>query len=387
MPFYQRQGSIPRKRHTAFRKPDHALYYEEHMSREGFSGAYSNIYHLQMPTRILRVGRFLRTSMEAAGEDHRPRHIRTGNVPSGGDLTVSRRMLFFNEDVALYKAHPTESSRAFSRNGHSDELIYVQRGKGVLETQFGELSFLDGDYLLIPRGVIYRLQLEKAQSAASMLVIESAGPIRIPAKYRGAHGQMLEHAPYCERDIRIPMLKEPNSARGEFQVMVKLQDGIQELIYDVHPFDVVGWDGCHYPWALSIRDFEPVVGSLHQPPPVHQTFEGTQFVICSFVSRPFDFHPDAIPAPYPHSNLDSDEILFYSEGEFMSRKGIEKESITYHPMGMPHGPQPGRYEESIGKKATSELAVMVDTFRPLRMAPDAKRLEDPGYALSWGAGP
>ncbi|MBI2605791.1 MAG: homogentisate 1,2-dioxygenase [Deltaproteobacteria bacterium] len=385
MPFYRRQGEIPRKRHTAFRKKDGSLYFEELISREGFSGVYSNLYHLAMPTRVKAVGAFQPSTDALSSEAiHRPRHVKTADVRSSGDFVNSRRLLFFNSDVRIHKAHPTENSKSFHRNGHHDELIFVHRGRGTLLSQFGALEFTTGDYLVIPRGVVSQVLLkEDPGSPASFLIVESASPIQTPRRYRNAFGQLLEHSPFCERDIRTPELAAPRSEAGEFEILVRLRNGRQKYVYDHHPFDVVGWDGYLFPWAFNIRDFEPIVGRIHQPPPIHQTFEGGGFVVCSFVSRPFDFHPDAIPAPYPHSNVDSDEILFYSEGEFMSRTGIAPESITHHPMGLAHGPQPGKYEESIGKKSTEELAVMIDTFAPLSVAQDAALVEDTEYASSW----
>lgn len=385
MPFYQVRGEIPRKRHTAYRKKDGSLYYEEHMSREGFSGLYSNLYHLQLPTRVKRVGAFKPfKSVPASQTTYGPKHLKTAEFEKGGDIVSSRKLLFFNSDVLIHKAHPTLAQKFFYRNGHFDELIYVQQGAGEMVSQFGALIFSAGDYLVIPRGVIYQIKnVQKRVGDLKFLIIESAGILRTPKRYRNPMGQLLEHSPYCERDIRTPELQKPHDENGEFQILTRLYHGIQEQIYDSHPFDVVGWDGFHFPWAFNISNFEPIVGRIHQPPPVHQTFEGDGFVVCSFVSRPFDFHPEAIPAPYPHSNLDSDEVLFYSEGEFMSRKGIFQESMTYHPMGLAHGPQPGRYEDSIGKKHTEERAVMIDTFKPLQVAIDAEKINDPGYSLSW----
>ncbi len=388
MPIYQKQGIIPPKRHTVFSKPGAAgsskiypqIYYEELISREGFSSVYSNLYHLRMPTRVKKMGAFIqgKTLSEAVG--HSVRHVKTFEVKKGGDAISARMPLFFNSDVVISKAHPNQSMSYLYRNGHFDELLYIQSGSGVLKSQYGDLVFKKGDYLVIPRGVVWKLE---HASPVSLLVVESVGPIQTPKRYRNQHGQLLEHSPYCERDIRTPVLTGAIDQEGDFLVRVKLQTGTQDLVYAHHPFDVVGWDGFHFPWAFNIGDFEPVVGSIHQPPPVHQTFEAPGFVVCSFVSRLFDFHPHAIPAPYPHSNVDSDEILFYSEGNFMSRKGIFQESITYHPMGLPHGPQPGRYEESIGKKSTEELAVMIDTFQPLKFVADAEAVEDKAYPLSW----
>lgn len=380
MPFYVRHGEMPRKRHTQFRDEAGALRFEEHVSRQGFSGVYSNLYHLRMPTRIERVGDFTPIPREAASVEHRARHLRTARIESGGDPFSSRRLLFFNDDLLVHKAHATTEAPYLYRNGHFDELVYVQKGAGSLHTNLGALAFSPGDYLVIPRGVI---QQWKLYEPSSLLVIESRGPIDTPSRYRNEHGQLLESSPFCERDIRVPSPAPPVDELGSFHVRVRLGTGVQDYYYANHPFDVVGWDGCYYPWAFSIRDFEPMTGSLHLPPPVHQSFQAPGFVVCSFVTRQFDYHPESIPAPYPHSNLDSDELIFYSWGSFMSRKGVEAESITLHPMGLPHGPQPGRYEESIGRKSTEELAVMIDTFAPLHVASEALAVDDPEYPTSW----
>ncbi|MEK7234313.1 MAG: homogentisate 1,2-dioxygenase [Elusimicrobiota bacterium] len=381
MPFYLKQGSIPTKRHTRFKKKDGTLHAEEVIGRHGFSSHSSILYHLRMPTRVKSIGAFTAGRPQAAADVQRPRHLRTRAVVSSGDLLASRRPLLFNDDVRISKCHPDARMDFFLRNGHFDELYFVQEGGGVLESQFGTIPFAKNDYVLIPRGTIWRMSFDDGK--ARFLLIESTGQISTPERYRSRHGQLLEHSPFCERDIRSPQLGAPRDESGDFLVRTVLADGIQDLIYDAHPFDVVGWDGYFFPWVLSADDFEPIVGSIHQPPPVHQTFETPGFVVCSFVSRPFDFHPDAIPAPYPHSNVDSDEVLFYAMGEFMSRKGIEAESLTLHPMGLAHGPHPGRYEESVGKKHTSELAVMIDTFKPLKISETALVVDDAQYPLSW----
>ena len=265
-------------------------------------------------------------------------------------------------------------------NGHYDELLYVQSGEGIINTNFGDLTYSKGDYIVIPRGVIWKLDFVKM---TKLLIVESKDAIETPSRYRNKYGQLLEGAPFCERDIKVPILNDPKNIIDKTLVKVKLYNGIQEYYYSHHPFDVVGWDGFYYPWKFNINNFEPIVGTIHQPPPVHQTFSSKNFVVCSFVTRPFDFHKNSIPAPYPHSNVDSDEVIFYSEGDFMSRKGIKNESISYHPMGLPHGPQPGKYEESIGKDKTEELAVMIDTFSPLSITKNALRISDNKYSLSW----
>ena len=387
MPFYLKQGHVPAKRHTVFKKYDGSLLYEELMSREGFSYVYSNLYHIHMPTQIKDVGKFYPHKFESTSDTTlRPRHIRTSQISSNGDIISSRKLLFFNQDLNIYKAHVTENMNYidcddnFYKNGNHDELIYVQEGEGVIHTQLGDLKYNNGDYIVIPRGIVWKMIISKD---TKILIIESVAPVVTPSRYRNRVGQLLEHSPFCERDIHTPTLNEPINKSGKFLIKVRTHKGIQDLFYAKHPFDVVGWDGYYFPWKFNIDDFEPIVGSIHQPPPVHQVFQSTGFVVCSFVSRLFDFHPDAIPAPYPHSNVDSDEILFYSKGGFMSRKGIQTESISYHPMGIPHGPHPGKYESSIGKKSTDELAVMIDTFKPLNISLETDACDDSKYPKSW----
>ena len=371
---------IPPKRHTAFKKADGSLYYEELVSREGFSHMYTNLYHLRMPTRVLEMGDFHPIELKRGDKSHRARHIRTANINSAGNAIDARRPLFFNSDVVISKAHVNDSMDFHNRNGHFDELLYIQSGGGTLKSNLGTLKFGFGDYIVIPRGVIWQMDVD---DECRILVVESNRPIETPSRYRNKFGQLLEHSPFCERDIRTPELTDPVDKEGEFLVKVRVNDGIQDMVYGHHPCDVVGWDGYFFPWIFNIDDFEPIVGSLHQPPPVHQVLQSEGFVVCNFVSRLFDFHPDAIPAPYPHSNVDSDEILFYSQGEFMSRKGIDLESITHHPMGLPHGPQPGKYEASIGKEKTKELAVMIDTFKPLDVVDAVIEIDDIDYPKSW----
>ena len=379
MPFYNIKGNIPPKRHTVFNHNKKFLY-EHHISREGFSGIYSNMYHLSMPTQLKQVGSFGKIKIEKASNKHQTRHLKTFNIKKNGNAISSRVPLLFNNDIIVSVSNINENMNFFYRSGHYDELFYVQYGSGILSTNFGKLLYKKGDYIIIPKGVIWKLEYK---NKTKLLVVESSSPIETPNKYRNRFGQLLENSPFCERDIKVPALKSPIDKRGNFLIKVKLEDGIQEYIYDHHPFDVVGWDGYYFPWIFNINDFEPLVGSIHQPPSVHQTFESRNFVICSFVSRLFDFHKDAIPAPYPHSNIDSDEFIYYCEGNFMSRRGIQAESATYHPMGLPHGPQPGKYEESIGKKRTDELAVMIDTFKPLYLTKESLSIDDKNYPLSW----
>jgi len=379
MSFYIHKGNIPPKRHTVF-KHKNKLVYEQHVSREGFSGTYSNMYHLSMPTQLSKVGNFKKITIEKAIDKHQTRHLKTFEIKKNGNAIDSRVPLFFNNDIIISISHINKNMDFLYRSAHFDELLYVQYGSGTLITNFGNLEYKNGDYIVIPKGIIWRLNHKKE---TKLLVVESSSAIETPKKYRNRFGQLLESSPFCERDIKVPSFVDPINKKGDFLIKVKVEDGIQEYIYNHHPFDVIGWDGHYYPWIFNINDFEPIVGSLHQPPSVHQTFEGNNFVVCSFVSRLFDFHKDAIPAPYPHSNIDSDEFIFYSEGSFMSRKGIKKESISYHPMGLPHGPQPGRYEESIGKDKTEELAVMIDTFKPLSLTKYGLTINDKSYPLSW----
>ena len=379
MSFYISNGKIPSKRHTVFKHKNN-LCFEELVSREGFSSIYSNLYHINMPTSVVKVGDYLKQDLLRSDNKHTAKHFKTFKYDVFGDGICSRLPILFNNDLIISIAHINNKMDYFYRNGHFDELLYVQYGEGVLSTNFGDLSYSSGDYIVIPRGVIWKnSSLEKTK----ILIIESKHPVETPKKYRNNFGQLLESSPFCERDIKTPILNDPIDQKGEFLIKVKLSNGTQDFIYKNHPFDLVGWDGYYYPWIFNINNFEPIVGSIHQPPPVHQTFASKSFVVCSFVSRLFDFHPDAIPSPYPHSNVDSDEVIFYSEGKFMSRKGISEESITLHPMGLPHGPQPGRYEDSIGKKKTEELAVMIDTFNPLHINKGASFLEDENYQLSW----
>ena len=380
MSIYVKRGEIPHKRHTQFKNPNGGFFFEELVSREGFSYNYSNLYHIHMPTNLTKVGSFHSMKPSKFDTSHHPMHLRTASISSSGDAVKSRLDLFYNNDIKISKSHFREKMDYFYRNAHYDEMFYIQKGNGRLNTNYGCLDYTEGDFLIIPKGVICKLE---PISLTHALICETQGPIQFPKKYRSRVGQLLEHSPYCERDIDLPNLLNPKDKMGEFLVKVKLRNGIQDYYYKYHPFDVIGWDGYHYPWKLSIFDFEPIVGSVHQPPPVHQIFESDGCVFCVFVPRPFDFNEKAIPAPYPHSNVDSDEIIFYSRGDFMSRKDVEEESLTFHPSGLPHGPQPGKYEESIGKKRTDELAVMIDTFSPLDLSENIINIEDKKYPLSW----
>lgn len=382
MPFYHRLGELPQKRHVQFRKPDGTLYREEVMGLEGFSGIQSLLYHHFPPTQVRkveRIGPAVPEFVEFGGV--RGRQFRTRPFPAGGDAVASRRVILGNADVTLSLSRPTRDMDSFYRNGQAYECWFVHEGEGTLHSQFGRLDFRPGDYLTIPFGVTWQIKLRSGE--ARFLVIEAPSQIEPPKRYRNRFGQLLEHAPFCERDFRVPQDLETVVQAGEFEVLVKVRDELHRHVMAHHPFDVVGWDGCLYPWIFNIEDFEPITGRVHQPPPVHQTFEGHNFVICSFVPRLFDYHPQAIPAPYNHSNVNSDEVLYYVDGDFMSRRGVDRYDWTLHPAGLPHGPQPGATEASIGKERTDELAVMVDTFRPLHVAKDALEYEIPEYAYSW----
>src|SRR6266498_265255 len=381
MPFYHCLGDLPHKRHTQFRRPDGSLYHEQVMGTRGFEGIQSIVYHRRAPTALLKSED--RGPIEIALEQPgalRHRHFRTRRLAPGGDFITGRQPLLHNNDVTISIVLSAEPMSYHYRNGQGDELIFVDRGEGRIESLFGTLPLRRGDYLVIPIGTTYRLV---TSGPAKLLVFEARGSIETPRRYRNEHGQLLEHSPYCERDIRVPQeLARPDEA-CESAVLLRARDRLTMHTLDHHPLDAVGWDGYLYPWAFNIEDFEPITGRVHQPPPVHQTFKGPNFVICSFVPRKFDYHPLAIPAPYNHSNVDSDEVLYYVEGNFMSRKGIEEGSISLHPSGLPHGPHPGAAESSIGKQGTEELAVMIDTFHPLRVAQAALAIEDAQYAYSW----
>ena len=379
MPFYQKRGEIPNKRHIQFRDNSGNLYWEELISREGFSHMYSNVYHIHPPTGVETVGELKKIDLKATDQTHRHHHIRTANLDSKGDAISSRIPLFFNSDVVISKAHVNESMDSLYRNGNADEVLFIHTGSGKLKSNFGNLALTLGDYVVIPRGVIWQIDVKEDMR---ILVTESSAPIETPTRYRNKFGQLLEHSPFSERDIRTPDFIGPVDD-SPIDVEVKLRQGIQIYGYQHHPFDLVGWDGYYFPYIFNINDFMPITGKIHQPPPVHQTFQAHGFVICSFVPRLFDYHDESVPAPYAHSNVDSDEIIYYAEGEFMSRKDIESESVSYHPMGLPHGPQPGKIEESLGAKETNELAVMIDTFKPLNMTEAALTVDDEDYPYSW----
>jgi len=387
MPYYHRLGTLPHKRHTVFRQPDGSLYSEHLVGSEGFSGAASLLYHIHPPTRVLST-RFLRSIHVEADPDPtlRMRHFHLARVGQSKSATLDRTPVLFNADATISLVVPTQTDEFFYRNGQAEEVTFVSDGSGTLESEFGELAFRRGDYVVVPHGILHRWRFDRGADSSNnvrLLVVETPSTIRIPRRYLNELGQCMEHSPYCERDIRPPDQLPTHDERGEFRVVVKQRDVLTEVVLDHHPLDVVGWDGYNYPWAFSIHDFSPITGALHQPPPVHQTFQADGFVLCSFTPRMYDYHPDAVPVPYNHSNTMSDEVIYYANEEFMSRKGISYGSMTVHPGGLPHGPHPGRVEASLGQKRTEELAVMVDTFRPLRVAHAVLEFEDPGYGRSW----
>jgi homogentisate 1,2-dioxygenase len=383
MPFYHKLGSIPHKRHTTFRKPDGSLYHEQLFGTIGFDGMSSILYHHYRPTMVKGVLESYSVAPEIAiDKNMKARNLYGFNVAPKDDYLESRVPVLTNSDCTIILAAPRKSLREyFYKNADCDEVVFIHKGKGTLRTLVGNIPFEYGDYLVIPRGIIHQWEFETEDNR--LFIVESHHPVYTPKRYRNWFGQLLEHSPFCERDLRAPLHLETFDQKGDFLMKVKKQDMIHQYIYASHPFDVVGWDGFNFPYAFSIHDFEPITGRVHQPPPVHQTFETSAFVICSFVPRLYDYHPQAIPAPYNHSNIDSDEVLYYVDGDFMSRNNIGKGQITLHPAGIPHGPHPGAYERSIGQKETQELAVMVDTFKPLMVTKQALDLEVGDYWNSW----
>jgi len=383
MPIYHQLGQIPKKRHIVFRKPNGKLYAEELVSTEGFSSVYSIVYHCHPPTIVKHLGEPYNVEPKIAKAKHLKHTSLIGfKIKPENDYLQSRKPVLVNDDLHISLAAPKQSMTDYLyKNSQADEIIFIHVGSGVLKTGFGEIKFEYGDYIVIPRGTIYQIHFNDENNR--LFIIESFSPIRTPKKYRNNHGQLLEHSPFCERDMKLPNNLVTHDQEGDFKVLIKKQGLIYPYTYGTHPFDFIGWDGYHFPYAISIHDFEPITGRIHQPPPVHQMFEAHNFVVCSFVPRKFDYHPESIPAPYNHSNVDSDEVLYYVDGDFMSRKSVEKGQITLHPGGIPHGPHPGTVEKSIGKDATEELAVMVDPFRPLMLTEDAIAIEDEDYYRSW----
>ena len=380
---YHQLGQIPPKRHTQFRKPDGSLYAEELFSTEGFSDVYSLIYHTHPPTQIVQVGDPYSVAPKLVSDKQlKHRSLKGFQIAPEDDYLRSRKPVLVNDECRITLAAPRKSmSDYFYKNADADEVIFIHEGTGTLRTMYGNLDFSYGDYLVVPRGTTYQLTFNDENNR--LLIVESTSPITTPKRYRNNYGQLQEHSPFCERDIRKPMQLETHDEQGDFLFYIKKQDQIYPYHYLNHPFDVVGWDGYLYPYAFSIHNFEPITGRLHMPPPIHQTFDTKGFVICSFVPRLYDYHPLSIPAPYNHSNIDSDEVLYYVDGDFMSRKSVERGQITLHPGGIPHGPHLGTVEKSIGAKETLELAVMVDTFRPLKMTEFAAGIEDKEYYRSW----
>lgn len=383
MPLYHKLGNIPHKRHTQFRKPNGGFYYEQLFGTVGFDGMSTNMYHEHRPTQVKEIkGSYSVAPKIARANNIQSYRLRGFQVPKTEDYLESRKAVLTNSDVTITLAAPSGKTQDyFYKNTDSDELIFIHRGTGKLRTILGNLDFKYGDYLLIPRGVIYKIDFDTDDNR--LFIVESRRPIYTPKRYRNWFGQLLEHSPFCERDIRRPEELETYDEKGEFLIKVRKQDEIFDMIYATHPFDVVGYDGYNYPYAFSIHDFEPITGRIHQPPPVHQTFETDAFVVCSFVPRMYDYHPLSVPAPYNHSNIDSDEVLYYVDGDFMSRNDIEAGHISLHPAGIPHGPHPGAMERSIGKVDTQELAVMVDTFKPLKVTEEAMKIADEQYYQSW----
>jgi len=383
MPIYHSLGKFPSKRHTTFYKEDGNLHYEQLFGTEGFSGMASLLYHLHRPTQIKSVGTPVNCAPVAAVQHNISPHMFNGfKTKQASDFLESRNILLFNNDLNIATAAPTISLNTyFYKNADADEVIFVHQGEGTLRTFVGNITFGPGDYLVIPRGIIYQIEFKTSENR--LFIVESFSPVVTPKRYRNYFGQLLEHAPFCERDIRRPDVLETHDEKGEFIIKIKKENHMHEVVYATHPFDVAGWDGYNYPYAFNISNFEPITGRVHQPPPVHQTFEAHNFVICSFVPRLYDYHPQSIPAPYNHSNIDSDEVLYYVDGDFMSRNHVEKGFISLHPAGVPHGPHPGAYERSIGQKETQELAVMVDTFKPLRITQTALELNEKDYLTSW----
>jgi len=383
MPFYHKLGKIPHKRHTVFRQDNGELYHEQLFGTIGFDGGSALMYHLKPPTIVKQILGQQNIAPEVAGDTNMTMRSLMGyELEPKDDYLESRVPMLVNADCYIELAAPRKSmTDYFYKNADADEIIFIHRGEGKLKTQLGNIDFSYGDYLVIPRGMIYQFEFNSEDNR--LFIVQSFSPVYTPKRYRNWFGQLLEHSPYCERDIRPPHELETHDEEGDFLVKIKKQDVMYDYVYGSHPFDLVGWDGYLYPYAFSIHDFEPITGRVHLPPPIHQTFETAGFVLCSFVPRLYDYHPNAIPAPYNHSNIDSDEVLYYVDGDFMSRNNIQKGQITLHPAGLPHGPHPGAYERSIGKKETEELAVMVDTFKPLKLTKRALGIEVKDYYKSW----
>ncbi|HWY39020.1 MAG TPA: homogentisate 1,2-dioxygenase [Bacteroidia bacterium] len=383
MPIYHKLGDIPHKRHIVFKDKNGRYRYEQLFGTEGFSGMQSMLYHVHRPTQVKEILKTYDVTPKAAVEKNIKAMLLKGfAIKPTDDFLESRKVILFNNDLWMGLAAPKKSMKNyFYKNADADEMLFVHRGKGKLRTFMGNINFEYGDYLIIPRGMIYQVEFESEDNR--LFYLESFHPIYTPKRYKNSVGQMLEHSPFCERDYKLPTELETHDEKGDFLIKIKKEGQLHEVVYATHPFDVVGWDGYNFPWGFSIHNFEPITGRVHQPPPVHQTFETGAFVVCSFCPRLYDYHPQAVPAPYNHSNIDSDEVLYYVDGDFMSRNNIAQGDITLHPKGIPHGPAPGAMERSIGQKETQELAVMVDTFRPLKVSDTAIEIDDGKYYKSW----
>ena len=383
MPRYHKLGKIPHKRHTTFKKPNGGYHYEELFGTIGFDGMSTLLYHIHRPTQVMDILGSYSVEPKVAVEKNMKAYLLDAfKAPKIKDLIKSRLSILINNDLNIMLSAPTNKEEDyFYKNTDGDEIIFIHKGTGTLRTFTGNIDFKEGDYLVIPRGMIYKMRFDTNENRH--FVVESYNPVYTPKRYRNYFGQLLEHSPYCERDLRFPEELETHDEKGEFIMKIKKEHMIHDYLYSTHPFDVVGCDGYNFPYAFSIHDFEPITGRVHQPPPVHQTFETSRFVLCSFCPRLYDYHPEAIPAPYNHSNIDSDEVLYYVDGDFMSRNNVNEGYISLHPAGIPHGPHPGLMEKSIGKKETKELAVMVDTFQPLMVTDYALKIDDGKYYKSW----
>lgn len=383
MPIYHKLGNFPQKRHTVFQSKRGNHYYEQLFGTEGFSGFSSLLYHVHRPTQVKEIIKSYSVEPKIAIEKNIKALLLKGfQIKPQDDFLDSRKAVLVNGDCHIGLAAPKQSMRTyFYKNADADEMLFIHKGKGILRTFMGNIPFEYGDYLIIPRGMIYQMEFETSDNR--IFYVESFAPFYTPKRYKNASGQLLEHSPFCERDFKLPTELETHDQKGDFLIKIKKEGMMHEVVYATHPFDVIGWDGYNFPWGFSIHNFEPLTGRVHQPPPVHQTFETSTFVVCSFCPRLYDYHPQAIPAPYNHSNIDSDEVLYYVDGDFMSRNNIEQGHITLHPKGIPHGPAPGAMERSIGQKETMELAVMVDTFRPLMVTEEAMAIDDGKYYKSW----
>jgi len=384
MPFYVKLGKVPPKRHITFYKDDgKSLYREELFSTLGFSGIYSNKYHIYMPTQVKKIGEIPQSnSIHWPDAPLQYYHFFTEKKKTDGDILKSRNEFLKNDNCVISTANVSADSDFFFRNSYAHELIFVHRGSGKFLSEYGSLPFEEWDYIVVPKGTTYQIKFDSYDDN-KLMIVESSTPFDIPRHFRNEYGQLTEDAPYYERDFKVPQFTEPVDNQGDFELILKLRDRYFKYLLPNHPFDVVGWDGFLYPYTFNLKEYAPKVGKIHLPPPVHLMFATQHFVVCNFVPRLFDFHPEAIPAPYYHSNVDSDEVLYYVHGDFMSRKGIQEGSITLHPMGIPHGPQPGKTEASIGKKETDEYAVMIDTFQPLRVTKNVKETMVTDYNQSW----